>query len=98
MQHGPHDRPRRTLGLGSPLPRGLAGPPIARGVAVSGGDGVKRVRADLEGPSDSAHSAAAQPVHGALLVNLRNIVEAMEAVADAQPVRAATRRYPRLSA
>jgi uncharacterized membrane protein YgaE (UPF0421/DUF939 family) len=69
-------------------------------VAVNDGDGsgVKRVRADLEGPSDSAHPAAAQPVHGALLVNLRNIVEAMEGVADAQPVRAATRKHPRLSA
>jgi len=27
-------------------------------------------------------------VHGALIVNLRNLLEAMESVADAQPVRA----------
>jgi hypothetical protein len=39
-------------------------------------------------------------VHGALLVNLRNIVDAMEEVAAAQPVRAAAppgalaRRHP----
>jgi len=52
------------------------------------------VRGDLEG---LGHELAGElmetrrwPVYGALLVNLRNIVEAMGAVAEAQPVRPAT--------
>ena len=32
-----------------------------------------------------------RPVHGALIVNLRNILEAMDAVAEAQPVRVPAR-------
>jgi hypothetical protein len=32
-----------------------------------------------------------RPAHGALIVNLRNILEAMDAVAEAQPVRVQAR-------
>ncbi len=59
-------------------------------------DEVRRVCDDLE---DAAHelpeaggNGASRPVHGALLVNLRNILEAMAPVAAAQPVRVRSRR------
>jgi uncharacterized membrane protein YccC len=59
------------------------------GAAVSAADAgeMGRVRSDLEHvpPSDGL-----RPVQGALLVNLRNIVEAMGAVAEAQPVAVST--------
>ena len=48
-------------------------------------DGVRAVRADLE--SMAGRDGAARPAHGALVVNLRNILEAMAPVAAAQPVR-----------
>ena len=66
---------------------------IARaGAAVSDADAhaITRVREDLESMAHGLFAAGAgttpRPVHGALIVNLRNILEAMDAVADAQPV------------
>ena len=51
---------------------------------------ITRVREDLETMAHRLFAAGAgttpRPVHGALVVNLRNILEAMDAVADAQPV------------
>ena len=62
------------------------------GAAVSDADAhaLAHVRADLlavagERFGDEAGSAS-RPAQGALLVNLRNILEAMDAVAEAQPV------------
>jgi uncharacterized membrane protein YccC len=62
------------------------------GAAVSAADAraLAHVRADLlavagERFGDEAGSAS-RPAQGALLVNLRNILEAMDAVAEAQPV------------
>ena len=63
------------------------------GAAVSeaDADAVTRVREDLEAAArelfDAATDRTPRPVQGALIVNLRNILEAMDAVADAQPVR-----------
>jgi Aromatic acid exporter family member 1 len=63
------------------------------GTAIGAADGVavQQVRAELEA---LACDLAAQglrgadwPVYGALMVNLRNIVDGMHTVADAQPVR-----------
>ena len=52
---------------------------------------ITRVREDLEAAARELFGATTdrtpRPVHGALIVNLRNILEAMDAVADAQPVR-----------
>jgi len=45
---------------------------------------IDAVRDELEDLSEEG----LRPVQGALLVNLRNIVEAMDAVAEAQPVQA----------
>lgn len=65
------------------------------GEAVSGADaeGLHQIRSDLEsaggGLFNGKARAAPRPVHGALLVNLRNILEAMDVVADAQPVEPA---------
>jgi hypothetical protein len=65
-----------------------------------------RVREDLESAArawfDAGTDTAPRPVQGALIVNLRNILEAMDAVAEAQPVRvemrpAATVGEPRKS-
>jgi hypothetical protein len=62
------------------------------GAAVSAADpgALAAVHADLDafaGELDTgALPARSWPVYGALLVNLRNIVEALGAVADAQPV------------
>lgn len=67
------------------------------GAAVSDADAhaVTRVREDLEAMAREFFDADAQttprPVHGALIVNLRNILEAMDAVAEAQPVRVPAR-------
>jgi uncharacterized membrane protein YccC len=51
---------------------------------------IGRVRADLEANAPVISGAigdlAPRPVHGALVVNLRNILDAMGAVAEAQPV------------
>jgi hypothetical protein len=46
------------------------------------------VREDLESAARAGFGAdsAPRPVQGALIVNLRNILEAMDAVAEAQPV------------
>ena len=41
---------------------------------------------------EAGGNGASRPVHGALLVNLRNILEAMAPVAAAQPVRVRSRR------
>ena len=64
------------------------------GAAVSDADAqaITQVREDLEsmarglfarGRGQRRHGRS----HGALIVNLRNILEAMDAVAEAQPVR-----------
>ena len=63
------------------------------GTAVSRADAeaVTRVREDLESAAREwfrvGAATAPRPVQGALIVNLRNILEAMDAVAEAQPVR-----------
>jgi len=65
------------------------------GTAVSEADAqaVTRVREDLESAARAwfAADSAPRPVQGALIVNLRNILEAMDAVAEAQPVRVESR-------
>jgi hypothetical protein len=69
----------------------------ARRYAVSEADAqaITRVREDLESAARACFVAGAdtepRPVQGALIVNLRNILEAMDAVAEAQPVRVETR-------
>jgi uncharacterized membrane protein YgaE (UPF0421/DUF939 family) len=66
------------------------------GAAVTAADAeaIERVRADIDAAVGtlSERSGALRPVHGALLVNLRNIADAMDAVAAAQPVRPAASR------
>jgi hypothetical protein len=51
---------------------------------------IERVRRDLEADAPAITGAigdlAPRPVHGALVVNLRNVLDAMDAVAEAQPV------------
>ena len=76
------------------------------GAAVTAADAtaLARLRRDIDTAaaalSRGEETGALRPVHGALLVNLRNIVDAMEEVAAAQPVRAAAppgalaRRHP----
>jgi len=63
-------------------------------------DGVERVREDIEatGRELSDHEAESRlpPEQGALLVNLRNIAEAMGRVASAQPVRGEAPDHPGL--
>jgi hypothetical protein len=53
------------------------------------------VREDLESAARAWFAGGAEtaprPVRGALIVNLRNILEAMDAVAEAQPVRVESR-------
>jgi hypothetical protein len=62
-------------------------------------DAIERVRADIDAVVGtlSERSGALRPVHGALLVNLRNIADAMEDVAAAQPVRSAAPTGPRVA-
>jgi hypothetical protein len=54
-------------------------------------EAIKAVRADLDGYARAMDVHALPdgqwPTVGALLINLRNILEALVAVADAQPVR-----------
>jgi uncharacterized membrane protein YccC len=59
------------------------------GEAVSAADvaGLKAVRSDL----DDLAGEPLPPIYGALLVNLRNIIEALDVVATAQPVRVPAR-------
>ena len=57
------------------------------GRAASGGEWEPRFR---DAWLDLVTRAGAA-VHGALIVNLRNILEAMDAVAEAQPVRVQAR-------
>jgi uncharacterized membrane protein YgaE (UPF0421/DUF939 family) len=67
------------------------------GTAVCEADAqaITQVREDLEAMARELFHADTQsmprPVHGALIVNLRNILEAMDAVAEAQPVRVQAR-------
>ena len=61
------------------------------GAAVAGADraGLAAARADLTGLADRLQVDELRglwPVYGALLVNLRNILDALDAVAEAQPV------------
>ena len=62
-----------------------------RAITEADVDGVARVREDVEAAarslSGSADESLLHPEHGALLVNLRNIADAMGDVAGAQPVR-----------
>jgi uncharacterized membrane protein YccC len=57
---------------------------------------IQKVRADLEAGAPAmmgeGGDLAPRPVHGALVVNLRNILDAMDAVAEAQPVSVRTPR------
>jgi uncharacterized membrane protein YccC len=66
-----------------------------RAVADADVPGVARVRRELEALSGELSEdplpAESWPVSGALIVNLRNVVEAMDVVAEAQPVEPATR-------
>jgi hypothetical protein len=59
------------------------------GAAVSSADAaaIGALCEELESAAEGEH----RTVHGALIINLRNILEAMDAVAAAQPVRAAVR-------
>ncbi len=80
---------------GRPVPRGLAELLRRAADAVLQADAaaVGRVCADLEGRA-AAGGVATRPAHGALVVNLRNILDAMRSVAAAQPVRVRARsRY-----
>jgi hypothetical protein len=78
------------------------------GAAVRDADAeaITRAREDLESAARAWFRVGAEttprPAQGALIVNLRNILEAMDAVADAQPIRVDTRpatslRRPRKS-
>jgi uncharacterized membrane protein YccC len=62
-----------------------------RAIADADVDGLSRVRGDLEAAardlSAGDDASRLRPEHGALLVNLRNIADAMGDVAGAQPVR-----------
>jgi len=62
-------------------------------------DGLRSARSEL---SELSESLVAQPLHGglwsmfgALLVNLRNVLDAMDVVAEAQPVQVPTRSLAR---
>jgi uncharacterized membrane protein YgaE (UPF0421/DUF939 family) len=73
----------RTIGRAGAAPDGWAERLGRAGEAIGAADGaqIARLREDLD--SDAALNAR----HGALVVNLDNILDAMDAVADAQPVR-----------
>ncbi len=68
------------------------------GEAVRAGDRglIAEVRADLERSADAhfGEEGAPRPVHGALMVNLRNVLDAMADVVEAQPIRV---RSPRVA-
>jgi uncharacterized membrane protein YccC len=59
-------------------------------VVAADAGAIGRVRTDLEAAAPALAGAhgdiAPRPVYGALVVNLRNILDAMDAVADAQPI------------
>jgi hypothetical protein len=69
------------------------------GRAIAGADvpALNAVRADLDAFAGELDPTAlpdgAWPVYGALLVNLRNTLEALGAVAGEQPVRVAARAF-----
>jgi hypothetical protein len=77
-----------TIGLARDPPPDPRGPWLrllqAIGAAVSGADvaALRAIRAELDDLADDVF----RPVDGALLVNLRNIIDALDVVADAQPV------------
>jgi hypothetical protein len=64
---------------------------IGRAISEADVEEIGRVRQDIEGTarslSGSDDRSLLHPEHGALLVNLRNIADAMGDVAGAQPVR-----------
>ena len=65
---------------------------VRTGTAVTEADagGLEQVREDVEAAArslSSGNESLLNPLHGALLVNLRNIADAMASVARAQPVR-----------
>jgi uncharacterized membrane protein YgaE (UPF0421/DUF939 family) len=82
-------RRARESGRRRRLPRALDRSAAARRRRVSDADSaaIGEIRVDLEAVAEGEH----RPARGALLVNLRNILDAMDAVADAQPVRADVR-------
>jgi hypothetical protein len=49
-------------------------------------DALGGVRADLDALAAGTDVGGDWPIYGALLVNLRNIIEALDVVASAQPV------------
>jgi uncharacterized membrane protein YgaE (UPF0421/DUF939 family) len=69
----------------------------ADAVREADADGVRQVCEDLEAQArrlpQRDRGQAARPVHGALVVNLRNILEAMTPVAAAQPVQVRSHRH-----
>ena len=70
----------------------MAGPAGRAGAAIAGADAgaVADVRRDLDAFAGELPAEELEerlwPLGGALLVNLRNILEALDVVADAQPV------------
>ena len=60
-----------------------------RAISDADVDGIATVRADVEAAAGvlSGGGGLLHPEHGALLINLRNIADAMSDVASAQPVR-----------
>ena len=65
-------------------------------IASADVDGVERVREDIEDAGEDFASERLSPAQGALIVNLRNIADAMGRVAGAQPVRAEASTHPGL--
>jgi uncharacterized membrane protein YccC len=69
------------------------------GAAVGDADAeaIRALRADVETAGRELfmgeHAGGLRPSHGALLVNLRNILESLDAVAEAQPVQADVRAH-----
>jgi hypothetical protein len=57
---------------------------LGAGVSAADSGAIAAVCAEIEAAGEPL-----RPVHGALLVNLRNIAESLDVVADAQPVRVA---------
>jgi uncharacterized membrane protein YccC len=61
----------------------------AAAITGADGDAVRELQTDVE---RAGRSMATTPAQGALLINLRNLLEAMDAVSAAQPVRERVRR------
>jgi len=69
-------------------PRRGAARPHGDAICAADADALEQVRADVQAASRALPpDASSRTEQGALLVNLRNIADAMGAVAEAQPVR-----------